>query len=383
MLPGTERHPHARAVLGARCRPPARRPTPTSSTARRARQARRRARVRRRAADRGRARPRRACAGASSTASHPDLTWVAPSGAAEMLVGDIDEPVVAAATPHAVRGARRVFVIERADTMNDQAANRMLKTLEEPPSFAHLILLTSRPGRGAADDRLALPARALRRAERRRASRSAWRATASRARRADACARLGARRRRARARAGARRGPGAARGGRGASRARRCAASSPARPWVEAAGARHARGRRGAARRSRSAPPHDARRAAREGAPRAPSARATDAAKRAAAPRADRGDRRGAARSRACGCATSPASPTAREELVHTVDRLAGAARGRRRARRRTALRAAVALVDETRAALTVNPPRSSRSRRSPGASRGSSPRAELARVRR
>ena len=39
-----------------------------------------------------------------------------------------------------------MFVIEDADELNDQAANRMLKTLEEPPSFAHLILLTSRPG---------------------------------------------------------------------------------------------------------------------------------------------------------------------------------------------------------------------------------------------
>ncbi len=30
--------------------------------------------------------------------------------------------------------------------MNDQAANRMLKTLEEPAAFAHLVLLTERPG---------------------------------------------------------------------------------------------------------------------------------------------------------------------------------------------------------------------------------------------
>ena len=37
-----------------------------------------------------------------------------------------------------------MFVIERAETMNDQAANRMLKTLEEPPPFAHLVLLTDR-----------------------------------------------------------------------------------------------------------------------------------------------------------------------------------------------------------------------------------------------
>jgi DNA polymerase-3 subunit delta' len=77
---------------------------------------------------------------------HPDLTWVRPSGAAEMLVGDIDEPVVAAATRTPFEARRRVFVIERADTMNDQAANKMLKTLEEPPAYAHLVLLTDKPG---------------------------------------------------------------------------------------------------------------------------------------------------------------------------------------------------------------------------------------------
>src|SRR4051812_48879203 len=30
--------------------------------------------------------------------SHPDLTWVVPSGAHEILVSDIDQPVVAAAS---------------------------------------------------------------------------------------------------------------------------------------------------------------------------------------------------------------------------------------------------------------------------------------------
>jgi DNA polymerase-3 subunit delta' len=76
--------------------------------------------------------------------SHPDLTWVRPSGAAEMLVSDIEEPVVAAATRTPFESARRVFVIEGVETMNDQAANRMLKTLEEPAQFVHLLLLTDR-----------------------------------------------------------------------------------------------------------------------------------------------------------------------------------------------------------------------------------------------
>jgi len=52
--------------------------------------------------------------------------------------------VVAAATRTPFESTRRVFVIEAVDTMNDQAANRLLKTLEEPAAFAHLLLLTDR-----------------------------------------------------------------------------------------------------------------------------------------------------------------------------------------------------------------------------------------------
>jgi DNA polymerase-3 subunit delta' len=63
-----------------------------------------------------------------------------------MLVSDIEEPVVAASSRTPFEAHRRVFVIERAHTLNDQAANRLLKTLEEPPAYAHLILLTDRPG---------------------------------------------------------------------------------------------------------------------------------------------------------------------------------------------------------------------------------------------
>ena len=40
-----------------------------------------------------------------------------------------------------------MFVLERVDTMNDEVANRLLKTLEEPASFVHLILMTDALGR--------------------------------------------------------------------------------------------------------------------------------------------------------------------------------------------------------------------------------------------
>jgi DNA polymerase-3 subunit delta' len=76
--------------------------------------------------------------------THPDLTWVVPSGAHEILVSDIDEPVVAAASKTPFESSRRLFVIESADQLGDQAANRMLKTLEEPASYVHMILITDR-----------------------------------------------------------------------------------------------------------------------------------------------------------------------------------------------------------------------------------------------
>jgi DNA polymerase III subunit delta' len=144
-LPGTETHPHARAVLGAGL-PPEGSPShaylfhgPAGTGKRSVARAFAAALLADGAAD---------PAGAAARVergSHPDLTWVAPTGAAVMLVGDIDEPVVAAASRTPFEASRRVFVIEAADTMNDQAANRLLKTLEEPAPFVHLILLSDRP----------------------------------------------------------------------------------------------------------------------------------------------------------------------------------------------------------------------------------------------
>jgi len=52
--------------------------------------------------------------------------------------------VVAAATRTPFESARRVFVIESAEQLGDESANRLLKTLEEPASFVHLILISDR-----------------------------------------------------------------------------------------------------------------------------------------------------------------------------------------------------------------------------------------------
>jgi len=41
-------------------------------------------------------------------------------------------------------GKRRVFIVSEAEKMYDEASNSLLKILEEPPSFSHILLLTSK-----------------------------------------------------------------------------------------------------------------------------------------------------------------------------------------------------------------------------------------------
>ena len=75
---------------------------------------------------------------------HPDLAWLRPPGA-QHLVEDVRESVIRAASLSPAEGRRRVFVIEEAEDLRDESQNALLKTLEEPAPFAHLILICSEP----------------------------------------------------------------------------------------------------------------------------------------------------------------------------------------------------------------------------------------------
>lgn len=75
---------------------------------------------------------------------HPDLVWLRPPGA-QHLVEDVRESVIRAASLSPAEGSRRVFVIEEAEDLRDESQNALLKTLEEPAPFAHLILICSEP----------------------------------------------------------------------------------------------------------------------------------------------------------------------------------------------------------------------------------------------
>ncbi|MGH2980045.1 MAG: DNA polymerase III subunit delta', partial [Solirubrobacterales bacterium] len=78
---------------------------------------------------------------------HPDIAWVEPRGAHEILVDDVREQIVRQAALRPFEARVRVFVIVDADRMNDESQNALLKTLEEPAPCAHFVLISSAPGR--------------------------------------------------------------------------------------------------------------------------------------------------------------------------------------------------------------------------------------------
>lgn len=75
--------------------------------------------------------------------NHPDVFFIEAEGQFIRIsaIREIQEQM----TFKPMEGRRRVFVIDNADKMNDQAANALLKTLEEPAPANILILVTAKP----------------------------------------------------------------------------------------------------------------------------------------------------------------------------------------------------------------------------------------------
>lgn len=76
--------------------------------------------------------------------SHPDVTWLRPTGAAGILVEQVEQRITQTIFQTPLEGYRRVVIIEAAETIREQVASKLLKILEEPPAFVHFILLTDR-----------------------------------------------------------------------------------------------------------------------------------------------------------------------------------------------------------------------------------------------
>ena len=77
---------------------------------------------------------------------HPDYFEVAPEArgkSAAMIRTDAVRDILIAASGAPVSADRRIILIDGADRMNEAAANRLLKTLEEPAGAVLFILITN------------------------------------------------------------------------------------------------------------------------------------------------------------------------------------------------------------------------------------------------
>lgn len=73
--------------------------------------------------------------------NHPDFFLVEPEKG--KIRKDEIESIVKKATRSPFESARKIFIIDDAHTMNQSAMNKFLKTLEEPPKYMNIILISS------------------------------------------------------------------------------------------------------------------------------------------------------------------------------------------------------------------------------------------------
>ncbi len=81
-----------------------------------------------------------ACFARAVGGRHPDLVLVEPEGRASITV-DQARQMVAQAVRTPLEANRKVFLLEEGGMMNDEAANTLLKTLEEPTDTTTFILV--------------------------------------------------------------------------------------------------------------------------------------------------------------------------------------------------------------------------------------------------
>ncbi|HKK04934.1 MAG TPA: DNA polymerase III subunit delta' [Gammaproteobacteria bacterium] len=77
--------------------------------------------------------------------THPDVVSVEPEEEGKAIRIDQIRALASALALTPQYGARRIVILEPADRLNPAAANSLLKTLEEPPAGALLLLVTARP----------------------------------------------------------------------------------------------------------------------------------------------------------------------------------------------------------------------------------------------
>jgi len=75
---------------------------------------------------------------------HADVLMVEPGETGSIRIDQVRDAIERSAY-RPFEGRRRVVIVDEADSLNAEAQNALLKTLEEPPSASTFVLVTSRP----------------------------------------------------------------------------------------------------------------------------------------------------------------------------------------------------------------------------------------------
>lgn len=74
--------------------------------------------------------------------NHPDLIYVSHEKPASIGVDDIREQINDTIPVRPYSSSYKIYIVDEAEKMTPQAQNALLKTIEEPPSYAVILLLT-------------------------------------------------------------------------------------------------------------------------------------------------------------------------------------------------------------------------------------------------
>ena len=76
--------------------------------------------------------------------NHPDVHWIRPEkGSGTIRVGQIRQELVQDMMVRPYQSAYKIYVIEKAELLGTEAQNAMLKTIEEPPAYGVVLLITN------------------------------------------------------------------------------------------------------------------------------------------------------------------------------------------------------------------------------------------------
>ena len=79
----------------------------------------------------------------AASRNHPDIIYVTHEKPNSIGVDDIRSQLVGDVMIKPYNGKYKIYIVEEAEKMTPQAQNALLKTLEEPPAYAVILLLTT------------------------------------------------------------------------------------------------------------------------------------------------------------------------------------------------------------------------------------------------